>query len=77
MAKIKECNRGLPGLGSIEIEVTGEEFSEKGIFELWPEKKKKIDERGRERVNKTGQKYINPEHSKEMIQSISGREALR
>ena len=76
MAKIKECNRGLPGLGSIEIEVTGEEFSEKGIFELWPEKKK-IDERGRKRVNKTGQKNINPEHSKEMIQSISGREALR
>jgi len=34
MAKIKECNRGLSGLGSIETEVTGEEFSEKGIFEL-------------------------------------------
>ena len=41
MAKIKECNRGLSGLGSIETEVTGEEFSEKGIFELWPEKKNK------------------------------------
>lgn len=34
MAKIKECNRGLSDLGSVEIEVTGEEFSEKGISEL-------------------------------------------
>ena len=34
MAKVREHNRGLSDLGSIEIEVTGEGFSEKGIFEL-------------------------------------------